>query len=318
VRKAEGPSGARRALKLSLQLLVTIAVTWFILRVVGFSAQELLSFDLSELRPRWGLLVFSSSILFLAYLYSAALWGLMVREISAYEVPILASLRIFFLANLGRYLPGKLWQIAGLAYLGKREGVPASTATGAAVLGQGFSLAGATLVGLGVLLESAESGSVGGRGAILIVLLALVAATAPPVLKAFLSLWFRLAREEIPAGFRPDSAFGLRWMGLYALGWILQGLAFWVLVLGMGLELTALDGIPAFSAAYVAGYVALFAPAGAGIREGVLVAVLAPVLGAGAGLVAVVARLWTTCIELALALLLGMGYVRLRRREGGG
>ena len=128
--------------------------------------------------------------------------------------------------------------------------------------------------------------------------------------------WFRLARQETPGGFRPDPTFGVRWMGLYALSWVLQGVAFWVLVRGLGFQITLLEGVPAYPAAYVAGYVALFAPAGAGIREGLLVVFLGPVLGIGAAVVAIVARVWATAVELFPAVALAGGYLK-KKREGG-
>ncbi|MCJ7627647.1 MAG: flippase-like domain-containing protein [Longimicrobiales bacterium] len=306
--------GLLRAGKLFFRLLLTGAVTWFILKAVGFSLEELRAFDPSNLVLDWGLVAISFLVLLLAYLFSAALWGLMVREIGGYEVGFVSSLRVFFTANLGRYLPGKLWQIAGLAYLAKGEGVPPGPATGSAILGQAFSLAGATLVGAGVFLGSGRGASFGGVWAAAFLLVLLLGVTSPGILKAVLSLWFRLAKREIPGGFRLDHAFGVRWMGLYAIGWALQGLAFWILVRGLGFDLTLLEGVPAFPAAYVAGYVALFAPAGAGVREGVLVLVLGPGLGAGAAVVAIVARLWTTLAELLPALVLAGGYLRSAKK----
>lgn len=311
------PSALVRAGKLSFQLLLTGLLTWFILRAVSFNLDELGAYDLSSLDIRWGLLALSSLILLLAYLYSASLWGLMVREISGYEVGFMPALRVFFTANLGRYLPGKLWQIAGLAYLARGEGVPAASATGAAVLGQAFSLAGATLVGAGVLLKSGRGPDLGGGWTAALVITLLVVVTFPSILKALLALWFRMARQKVPGGFRPDPAFGVRWMGLYGLGWILQGLAFWVLVRSLSADLALLEGLPAFPAAYVAGYLALFAPAGVGIRESLLVVFLGPELGRPeAAVVALIARLWTTVIEMVPALVLAGGYLK-GREEGG-
>jgi hypothetical protein len=161
-------------------------VTWFILEAVGFSLEELRAFELSDLTINWGLLALSSLVLLLAYLFSAGLWGLMVREIGGYEVGFVPSLRVFFTANLGRYLPGKLWQIAGLAYLAKGEGVPAPTATAAAILGQAFSLAGATLVGAAVLLGSGRGPSFGGGWTAAVLLVLLLGATFPGILRDWL------------------------------------------------------------------------------------------------------------------------------------
>ena len=62
--------------------------------------------------------------------------------------------------------------------------------------------------------------------------------------------------------------------------------------------------VAAYAAAYAAGFLALLTPAGLGIREGVLVVALAPVLPAGPALVvALVSRLWMMLVELAGAAL---------------
>jgi uncharacterized membrane protein YbhN (UPF0104 family) len=83
---------------------------------------------------------------------------------------------------------------------------------------------------------------------------------------------------------------------------VVYAVAFWVLVAGLGLDAAFLATASAFAAAYVLGYVMVFAPAGLGVREGFLIALLSPQLGAGpAGAVAVIARLWTTVVEIVPA-----------------
>lgn len=303
--------GLLRAAKLLLQILLTGGVTWFILRAVGMDLQGFRALDLSLWSVRWSVIALSCLLLLGAYAYTAALWGVMVKEIGGYEVAVVASLRVFFTANLARYVPGKVWQIAGLTFLARKEGVPAGTATGAAVLGQAFALAGATLVGAGVLLDRDWGQPVGVGWAAAVVLALLVGATFPAALKGAMGLWFRAAKTEVPGGFHPDQAFGVRWMGLHAVGWTLQGLAFWMLVRGCGLDLGVFQGVVAYSAGYVLGYVAVFAPAGIGVREGFLIAFLGPILGgADAVAIAVIARVWSTVMELLLALVLAGGYLR--------
>jgi hypothetical protein len=124
----------------------------------------------------------------------------------------------------------------------------------------------------------------------------------------------RLVREPAPA---PDAdpaarpGFGLRWTALYALNWGLYAAAFWLLFLGLEGWTTFLAAGPAFAAAYVAGYVAIFAPAGIGIREASLVVFLSPVLAPEpAAALAVVARLWTTAVEVIPAAALALGELR--------
>ena len=311
-------SRIRRLLVLTLQLLATGLVTWFILRAVGLSVEELGRLDVSVLDLRWGGLALASVLLLLAYLYSAALWGVMVRELGGPRIGLVPALRIFFTGNLGRYLPGKVWQVAGVAYLARGQGVTPATATGSALLGQAFSLAGATVVGLGVFLGQGGWGPEMGGGWTAMVLLALVIVlTMPGILKPLLSLWFRLLQGKIPSGFRPDQVFGVRWVLLYVPGWVLQGAAFWILARSLGMALTATTGLSVYPAAYVLGYVMVFAPAGIGVREGFLIVLLEPILGAGGAVLAVVARIWTTILELIPALVLAGGYAGFPgRREG--
>lgn len=309
-------SRLRRFLGLALRLLVTGVVTWFIVRAVGLNLQELQALDWSRLEPRWGPLVLSVAVLLLGYLYSAGLWGHMVWEMGGPKVPIFTALRVFFTANLGRYIPGKLWQIAGLAFLARREGVSAGTATGAAFLGQLFSLGGATLVGLGVLIQWEAGGAMNGGWVAGGVLAIMILATFPRILRPLLHALLRKVKAGSPGPLWPDQAFGVRWLVLYAISWLLQGLAFRLLMASFGVGMGWLQGLAVFPAAYLLGYIAFFAPAGLGIREGFLIFFLTPVAGPLAAVLAVLARLWTTVVELVPALLLAGGYMRDPKPDG--
>jgi uncharacterized membrane protein YbhN (UPF0104 family) len=131
-----------------------------------------------------------------------------------------------------------------------------------------------------------------------VLVLIVLMASVPPVLRRILVLTFRLAR--VPEGRVPrlDPYFGPRWLTLYVLVWGAYGAAFVLLLMGLGFPGGFMELAPPFAAAYVLGYIAVFAPAGIGIREGFLIAFLRPELGAGAVGVAVLARVWMTAVEL--------------------
>lgn len=301
------------------QLVLTVLVTWFIFERMGLSLSALGRLDSSAWVPDIPRLAASSLLLVAGYGFSAALWGRLVVDLGGPRLGAADSIRLFMIANLGRYVPGKVWQIAGLAVLARRKGVPAVTATGAAVLGQGIALMAATAVGLGALLGgSATMHRWGLIGAGLLVV-GVALATVPSVFDRAAGLWFRLARQEPPPGLR--SVHALQWFLLYFLNWLLYALAFGVLVasFGQGGNLLAMGS--AFAAAYVVGYVAIFAPAGAGVRELTLVGLLAPSMGAAsAGALAVIARIWTTVVELVPAAAFWVRHVTTGRRQpaGGG
>ena len=295
----------------SMQVGLTCLVTWFIFDRVGVDLARLRGLNAGEWRPRPGFFLSSCVVLGLGYLWSASMWGRLVRDLGGPRLPLRTSVRVFMVANLGRYVPGKVWQIAGLAYLAKREGIPASLATGAAILGQGIAILAATLVGMGTVFGANEFwreigwvglvASVGVSGSIVAVVV------IPPVFRRVVAFWFRLTRTDPPDNGLGSGNAGLRWLALYVVNWGIYATAFWLLYLSFGEWRTFLQVGPAFAAAYVAGYIVVFAPAGAGIREGVLVVLLQPIMAREAAVVlAVIARLWTTAVELIPALVLAV------------
>ena len=304
-----------------LQVGLTVVVTWFIFDHVGVELARFGELESEAWRPRPVLLLSSCLALTVGYLWSASIWGRLVHDLGGPSLTVWTSVRVFMVANLGRYVPGKVWQIAGLAYLAKREGVQASVATGAAILGQGIAVLGAALVGLGVFLGANElwgeigwgEAVVGFGGAVAIITVVVV----PKFFRQVVGFWFRITKTDLPVDGLGKGNAGLRWLILYVMNWGIYATAFWLLYLSFGESGTFLQVGPAFAAAYVAGYIAIFAPAGAGIREGVLVVLLQPIMAREAAVVlAVIARLWTTALELIAAALLAVDWRRSHRTDG--
>jgi hypothetical protein len=287
-----------------------VAVTVFIVRRVGLGLDDLAALDAGAWRPRWGLFLLSCAALLAGYVASAGIWRRMVADMGGPRLPLLLAGEIYLVANLGRYVPGKLWQIAGLAVLARQRGVPVALSTAAAVLGQAVALGGAALVGTAALAGQGErfgvwSGVLLG-GLVLLIGVALV----PSMQRRAVGLWFRLAGRGGEA-VTTSAGATVAWLVLYTLNWILYAGAFLLLVRSFALPGEALVVASAFAAAYVLGYAAIFAPAGIGVREGFLVLFLSPLMGAGpAGAISIIARLWTTAVELLPAGALWLLHVR--------
>ncbi len=309
-------SGGSPWLSRTVKLTLTVALTWFIFRQLGVSVGDLRVLSPERWRPSLPGLAASSALLGAGYFISAALWGRMVLELGGPRVSAGTAFDVFFTANLGRYVPGKIWQIAGLAYLARREGIPAGVAAGSAVVGQGIGLAGATLVGAGALFAANDRMQTVGMAAVVVVGAVVLAASIPALVRWGVRLLMRIAQRDLTDAPDIGTTFVLRWIVLYSCNWVVYAGAFWVLARSFGLEGSFAEVGPAFAAAYVLGYVAVFAPAGIGIREGFLVGFLEPIMGSSALALAVTARIWTTVVELVPA-----GYFatrQLRGREGGG
>jgi hypothetical protein len=300
--RTSGRPARRWAFRIA-QLVLTGVVCWYILDRVGISYAEARGLDARWWTPMPGRLTVASLTLLGAYVLSSLLWRGMVLELGGPRLTVLSAVGVYLAANLGRYVPGKIWQILGLAYLSGGRGVPASIATSAAVLGQLAAIAGASLVGVSALwtVEWAGRGWALGGGALLV--LGILVASSRAVMTWGLQLWGRLFKGAAPA--TPARSFMLRWTALYALNWLVYAVSFWLFVRSFGVDGGFWALGPAFAAAYVLGYLFLPAPAGIGVRESFLVTFTQPVLGIGAVAVAVLSRLWLTAVEVVPALALG-------------
>ena len=308
---------AKRSRRWSVALAkaaLTIALTWLILRAAGFQLAEAGSMiDWTLLRIDPGSLIASVAALAGAFALQAWLWARLLVQFGGPPVPLAVATSMILLANMGRYIPGKVFQLAGLALLAKREGVSGVQAGVAAVAGQLLNLLAAALVGgwaayaLSAMPEGTGLGA--GLGVALGVTVLIGFGGAGPMLRWALRRSGHEDRVAVPE----RSVLALCLAG-YIAGWAAYGLAFFWLAGGTGLDVPLATAITTFAGAYLVGYLAFFAPGGIGVREGGLYLLLTPVLGPqGSLLLAGVQRVWITAGELAGAV---GGAMALRKRHG--
>lgn len=311
-----------------LQLALLAAVVWGIYRALAPQLAGLTWADLTRWRPAPVPLVGSFVLLLGVYLSHALLWRRIMRDLGIGRPSVGATMRIYFLSSLGRYVPGKIWLLAGFAVLSRRAGLPPGSATAAALLGQfGFLTTGLLFLGL-MLPEwriAVDRLPAGVPAALPLALGAALLITGGAV------LWLLVAtpighgfRERLirrlgqRAGERLGAAFALAdrvqprhaalWATGYALSWVALGTAF-ALFCGAFYP-PALDS-PRYlagtvAASYLIGYLLFVLPAGAGARETAMILLLQQVMPAAgvAVVVSVLSRVWFTAAEIApLALL---------------
>lgn len=220
-------------------------------------------------------------------------------------------------SNLGRYVPGKVWQLAGLAAWVRSRGDSAAVALSSSLALQAVTLL--TGGAFGLALAGAPALGVAGDAAKLAALaLALGLLAHPRVIRGIAWLGGRLIGEDVP----PRSPCGgalVRAAVALCIVWGLHGVGFWALLRGLlGLAAPGL-GVAAgtFAASYVAGYLVLVAPGGLVVREGAMAGLLVALGGlpwGGAVAVAAAARAWSVVAEL-VALGGGFGAAALARRR---
>lgn len=211
--------------------------------------------------------------------------------------------RIWAVSNLGRYVPGKVWQLTAMAVMLQRAGVPLSIAGAAAITVTLVNvLAGLFLVvlfGPPVLVHAGISAAAGMTflliGALLLVL-------TPAALPVLLRTFGRVTGRKLPTFHVPARAVWVTALGSL-IAWVVYGIAFREFARGL---LGAAPGpvlayVAVYAGSYLLGYLALFAPAGIGVRELALTTAL-PAFGLAtapeAALLTVASRLWLTILEV--------------------
>ena len=256
----------------------------------------------------------------LATLLNAVLTGLAWRALLAdlgARLPVGMAARVFFVGQIGKYVPGSLWPMVVQAELAKRHVARRSTvaATFVLLLLSGASALLVVLVTLPLTPASSGQGGDALRWAALLVV-PVVALLHPGLLGRLLDRGLRLVGRpplEQWTSLR-GTAVATGWA---LLAWIAAGLQIWLLAVPLGAPATwrtlAL-AVGGYALAWAVGLVVVVAPAGAGAREVALAAVLSSVLDRGAVVVVVLlSRVLFTAADLALA---GAG-VGLGRSPGG-
>lgn len=193
-------------------------------------------------------------------------------------LPVRPAARLFFVTQLGKYVPGAVWPVLAQMRAGRELGVPRQR------MGLAFALTVGLTTGVGVVLGvAALPALVRAEGRVVLLGLAalplLAVLSVPRILTAVLDRLLRAVRRpglDAPLAGR-DVARGVAAALLF---WLVYGGHVWLLAVGLGADpWRALPvAIGGFAVAFSLGPLLVVLPAGAGVREAVLVVVLGAVL----------------------------------------
>jgi uncharacterized membrane protein YbhN (UPF0104 family) len=256
------------------------------------------------------LLVLSVALHLLTFALFAQTWCILMTAFG-HRISLRNSFKISYIANLGRYIPGKIWPIFGMIYLLKQINISKETAITSWIIGTFLGLPPALLAGAIAIAFYPQmlSGTLGGGSAVgplvgLVVILgaSLLSAFMPDKLMAMFNWGLRLIRRP-PVHVKLDKSIVLKAYLGYFVSWVCYGAAFYTFANAVMArpDLPAVAGVGAFVAAYIIGYMAFFSPGGLGARELVLTSVLTPFLGSVAAGLAVTARVWNLVSEIIAA-----------------
>ena len=287
----------RRRWLWAIQAAVAVVVVALVYRSLQRNWAEFRTLHVElALRPGW--LALSLATVFVTYAFYIEAWRRLLAGWGQH-IGFRPAARAWCLANLGRYIPGKVWSVTGLVVLAQRDGVRGSAAAASAVAFQ------ALVLGTGVAVVAGATPQATSTLRLLIGFF--VAAISLAVL-----VWGPTARwlGRIMSATSPLSPLPLSSVGAGAvmmlLGWVTYGLSFWLFIRGLlpdpQLSIATASGV--FTLSYILGTLALFAPGGIGVRELLLISLLTPHVGSGGAVAASVgSRVLLTIAEISAALI---------------
>jgi glycosyltransferase 2 family protein len=270
-----------------------------------------------HMRVEW--LALSAAAVLAAYGVLIWSWLYLLAGLSGQSVPFLTGARIWFVSNLGVWVPGKIWGIVQMSAMSVEQGINPVAASAASIINTAVHIACGMAVGVITATGIAALYLGGAARAWALAGLAMLGILLLP----WLIPWaFRFARRRFNASV-PDERTPPRLIVVSVIAnvaaFILYGAA--LLCLNKGLvdpdAASLVQHTAAYATSYVIGYMVLFAPGGIGFRERSLQAVL---LAGGmatpmqATALSLISRLWLLIIQVLPALIF-LAYRRPRVDE---
>lgn len=293
---------------LSVARVIGIAVVCLSVVYLGRSLWEngmrLASSGTFEISAPW---IALSALLFAGnHLTNSAAWVVVLRQLGE-RLDRWQLVGIGLTAQLGKYAPGNIAHQIGRATLASQRGVPVKTVAWSAFLEIAGAATACVLVGGVAALAAPEAFArtplLGGFVEHLPMLAALTLAAvsgavllAPPIIRKMLPSLPEIRLRGV-----------LAVIGCYVVGYALAGGSFYAVAAALGVhDIALLAVIGVYAAAWFIGFVTPGAPAGLGVREAVLVALLSGSVGPGIAVAAAVAHRILTALVDGAAFVVGM------------
>lgn len=264
-----GGTGLKRAIRWGFLAVAVALLAYAVIKQWDEVAQALRDLTLMAI-------VGASLAACAALVVNAMSWRAVMRSVGL-EASVPAAMRVFFLSQIGKYVPGSVWPVLAQAEFARDHGVSRARAMTGSIVAMVVGVVTAAIVGLvGVIITVPDA--VATYWWVAPVAVGLVALLVPPVLNRVVALLFRLTkRTEEPA--RVGGGALVASTAWSVLMWLLLGVQAWLLLreIAPGPGSTYVLATGAFALAWLVGFLVVIAPAGAGAREAALILLLGSV-----------------------------------------
>lgn len=256
-----------------------------------------------------GLICSFGAILFYWSAYIAP-FAMLLSGITQKKVSFRDAFTLFHLANITRYLPGRIWGIVRLLSLSQRFGLRKTTVGSSLTLHVGIETALGGLTGLSLLFSKQMRGTatevletLSEKNSLLLTLAVIGILAGFVFFIPKLSHHVRAFLKTLTPLLKNAKGGGIVLI-VHILLWLCQGLAFFLFVCSFTPVPWTDAGVltACFAFAWIVGFLSFLTPGGLGIREGLLGLLLSNYMPAPqATFVALVCRVWMLSAEMLLA-----------------
>lgn len=276
---------------LLLALALAVVVVWRDRHEIGHGLHEI----------PVGLLLGSFGLATAAVVATFFMWRAMLAGV-AVSLPLKPSARVFFLGQLGKYLPGSVWPVLAQMELARRYRVPRARMLASSVVTVVVNVAVGGALAL-LLLPFVSQHAFRHFWWLVICIPIIVFCLQPRIVVKSLDALLKLLRRD-PLGVTFSARAEVKTAAWGLVSWIILGGHIYLLADGLGAS-----GWRVFAASVAAGSLAISAgtlfvpaPAGAGVREVAFVLTLGPVVSAPlALLIALLSRVILIVSDVVLA-----------------
>lgn len=287
-------------LRILLALLVVAAVTV----AVAKNWREV-SADIGRIEA--GTFALAAVLVCLPPIFTVLGWRVLMADLGS-PLHVAPAGGIFFVGQLGKYVPGAVWSIVAQAEIGARLHIPRKRSAVVAFVTVAMAAICGLIVGAPAvpLLITRDDSAARTGWALLLAVPLLAVVLWPPLLNLGISTVLRVLRRE-QLEHRLSGRAVLTASILFIGAWVSSGLHVLVLARATGSDYeTGQLLLASLSGFALASSIAMFSvvlPAGVGVREGVLVLILAPVTSTSAATaVVVISRFLTVAADVVFAL----------------
>ena len=276
---------------------IIVVVFFFLIRNLVLNWSKI---PFEKLHVDVSLLVLSFCALIVYFIIYSKSWQAIMQALGA-PITFPQSTWMIATTQIGKYLPGKVWYIVGRVYVGKKANLEGKKLTISMVLELGLVYITGGIIFAFTTLIAGEYETIWLIITILLTIAAIII-LHPRILGYVSNFFLRIMKKpeiQLTLTYKQIAQISVYFFGI----WIAQIIGFYLLI--SAIFPVSFFGIfkvaSAYALAWMSGSVAVFAPAGLGVREGMMTLLLSSILPTPLAIaISFIARIWVTIFEFSL------------------